>query len=337
VREIEVGGRSECLPRTLETLRLSGNDLSSPGSLVGLFRRSEEGGQGEEEAERGKEEEESSSSSSSKSSSKSFSSTSRASSSLLPLLSTLDLSHCFISDVDTVLALLESLPALKAIYLQGNPFWEEAAPWESSSSSSSSSRASEKKTINDDDDDGNNSSNDNNDGAGDDGSEAGTAAGARAQAGVPPCRRLAVLAAAPLCTYLNDSPVFGDERAAADAFRESRGDPRAARAARERFCEAAALEAEKTTRLLERPPRFVRLVEEEEGDEEPDLSSDDDEEKNDDENDENDENKVEEEVGEKSLAATKKKRAAAVVGGAAAAAAPAAAEVAEVEGGEEEK
>lgn len=220
--EVEGDRYSEgCLPRTLATLRLSGNDLSGLRALTGLFRSRNEGGGGEAES--------SSERAGADSESESSSSNSSSPSSLLPLLSTLDLSHCSISDAGTLLALLQSLPSLKALYLQGNPFWESIGA----------------------------ASNNNGGGVG---------------------GRLAVLAAAPLCTYLNDSPVFGDERAAADTFRESAGSLEAARDARGRFLESAALEAERTTRLLERPPRFVRLVEEEEGDEEPDVRSDDEEE-----------------------------------------------------------
>ena len=220
------GGGFQCLPRTLETLRLSGNDLSGPGALTGLFRSINE--------ERGLIESENSNSNDSNSSS--------SSSSLLPLLSTLDLSHCSISDPETVLALLETLPSLRALYLQGNPFWESIG-----------GRGGVAK------------------------SNAGVGVGSVGVGSFVTSRRLAVLAAAPLCTYLNDSPVLGDERAAADAFRESKGNLEAAREARGRFLEAAALEAERTTRLLERPPRFVRLAQEEEGDEEPDSGSEDDE------------------------------------------------------------
>ena len=218
----EASSEGGLLPRSLETLRLSGNDLSGPGALRGLLFRSKGGGErasatggsgGESESESG-------------------SSTSSPSSSLLPLLSTLDLSHCSISDAGTLIALLESLPSLRALYLQGNPFWESLC-------------------------------------AGARNTNGGLATGGGG-------RRLAVLAAAPRCTYLNDSPVFGDERAAADAFRESKGCIEAAASARGRFLEAAALEAERTARLLERPPRFARLAEEEEGDEEPDDDDDDD-------------------------------------------------------------
>lgn len=209
------GASSGGLPRSLETLRLSGNDLSGPEALRVLFlsREGEEGegegqGEGEGEGEAG--------------SGESGGGGGDASPSLLPLLSTLDLSYCSITDAETVLSLLRSLPSLRALYLQGNPFWESLSG----------------------------------------GRQGGGGGG-----------RLAVLAACPLCAYLNDAPVFGDERAAADAWRESKGSSlEAARAAREAFLEAAALEAEKTTRLLERPPRFLRLVEEEAGDEEPDRS-----------------------------------------------------------------
>ena len=216
--ESGAGGGSGCLPRTLETLRLSGNDLSGPGALTGLFRsRGEGGGRGGGGAESSERASENNSSGSSPSS-------------LLPLLSTLDLSHCSIANPETVLALLESLPSLRALYLQGNPFWDSKGATATKGNG-----------------------------------------GVGGVGGFVNCRRLAVLAAAPLCTYLNDSPVFGDERAAADAFRESGGSFEAATAARGRFLEAAALEAERTT-------RFVRLAEEEQGDEEPDqLDSDDDE------------------------------------------------------------
>ena len=145
------------------------------------------------------------------------------------MLSTLDLSHCSIGDWETVLSFLRSLPSLKALYLQGNPFWEEPLSFPNSSKVLGS--------------------------------------------------RLAVLAASPLCTYLNDSPVFGHERAAADAWRESGGSASAAREAREAFLESAAREAERTARLLERPPRFLRLAEEEGGDEEPEGFSCDDHER----------------------------------------------------------
>jgi len=195
----------DSLPRTLTTLRLSSNDLSAPGALDGLFAKTkEERRQGDDEG--------------------SESTVPPLSSSLLPHLSTLDLSHCSISDSGSVLSLIESLPSLKVLYLQGNPFWDEMRIGG--------------------------------------GAEWGRTATAAKSVGA----RLSVLAAAPLCTYLNDSPVFGDERAAADAFRASGGCAEAAAAAREAFLDAAAAEAEKTTRLLERPPRFL-VVREEDGDE----------------------------------------------------------------------
>lgn len=233
------------LPRALETLRLSGNDLSGPRALTGLFRRSKEKGGGGESGGEKVGTDSSGSERASESNSSDPPSSSSSSPSLLPLLSTLDLSHCSIADSDTVLDLIASLPSLRALYLQGNPFWEAIGATTATATTTKGGNVG-------------------NGGVGD-----GSVFVNR--------RRLAVLAAAPLCTYLNDSAVFGDERAAADAFRESAGNLEAAAAARARFLEAAALEAERTTRLLERPPRFVRLAAEEEGDEDPDeLDSDDD-------------------------------------------------------------
>jgi hypothetical protein len=254
VAEVEVEGGSECLPRTIETLRLSGNDLSGPGALRGLFR-SGGGGGGGGGGGRGRREGESAEH---RESGRSIGTSSSPSSSrsLLPLLSTLDLSHCSVDDADTLLSLLESLPSLRALYLQGTPFWESI-------------------------------------GSANHGGGGGGGGGGLATRGG---RRLAVLAAAPRCTYLNDAPVFGDERAAADAFRESAGSLGAASAARGRFLEAAALAAERTARLLERPPRFARSVEEEEGGEERDDDDDDlDEDEEEEEQPDDEENEEEEE------------------------------------------